>query len=368
MHPHDVLWPAGDGGHLDHRQRRGRRRQDGTRLADPVEVAEEIEFDVEVLDDRLNHQIDVGQRGSLGRADEAAEHLGTLLLGELALGHGLVQGLGDRSLHSGHLLLAAGHEDHVVAALGEDLDDARRHGSGADHAHGRDRTDVLARLGHHGVAGLVTVGVEPASGLLPQVPGGDHLLEYGGRCMQASPGGRVQRIEHVIGGVHADLVQQGQWAHGVAAPETHGRVDVVAAGVSGLEHGHCVVQVAEEQAVGDVPGLGTHHCGLATEIGEESLHRLERVLVGKVGTHELDLGARGVVREGQPEHAVRPAGAQSQIRDRQRGGGGDQHRVLGCQAPDFGEHRMLDVTLLGKTLDDDGGTRGVLELCTHLHA
>ena len=88
----------------------------------------------EVLGDRLDDEVDVGERLALGRAGEAAEHGGLAGLVDLALLDELGQALVDEGDDTGDLVLAAADEDHVVAGLREDLDDARGHGAGADDA------------------------------------------------------------------------------------------------------------------------------------------------------------------------------------------------------------------------------------------
>ena len=56
---------------------------------------------------------------------------------------------------------------------------------------------------------------------------------------------------------------------GQAAAEAHGRVDVLARGVPVLEHRHGVVEVAEQQRVGDEAGpVADGDVDLAEPLGE----------------------------------------------------------------------------------------------------
>ena len=96
---------------------------DGTRLADPVEVAEEIEFDVEVRTTPQIHQIDVGPLASLVEPDSRPEHLGTLLLGELLPWPRPCPDFATAACTRPPSPLRA-TKTTAAAALGEDLDDA----------------------------------------------------------------------------------------------------------------------------------------------------------------------------------------------------------------------------------------------------
>ena len=58
----DVLWPRGHRRELDHGQAGGGRREDGTGLADLVEVLEERSLDADLLDDCLDDEVRLGQR------------------------------------------------------------------------------------------------------------------------------------------------------------------------------------------------------------------------------------------------------------------------------------------------------------------
>ena len=127
----------------DDRQRRRGGGQDRAGLADLVEVLEQRGLDREVLGDRLDHEVDVGQVVERGGAGEPAEHLVAVRLLELAALDRLVERALDGRPHAVDLGLGPADVQHVVARLGEDLDDAGGHGAGADHA---DLADVAAQL------------------------------------------------------------------------------------------------------------------------------------------------------------------------------------------------------------------------------
>ena len=97
----------------------------------------------EVLGDRLDDEVDVPEVVERGGAAHPAEHLGLLLLGGPAALDLLVEVLRDGGDDAVDLVLAATGEEHVVAGLGEDLDDAGGHRAGADDA---DEPDVVAQL------------------------------------------------------------------------------------------------------------------------------------------------------------------------------------------------------------------------------
>lgn len=80
---------------------------------------------------------------------------------------------------------------------------------------------------------------------------------------------RVHGLQDRTRGVHADQVEQGERAHRQAAAQPHRGVDVLAAGVLGLVHRGGLVEVAEEQAVGDETGAVADRDGLLAEFEGE---------------------------------------------------------------------------------------------------
>ena len=153
------------------------------------------------------------------------------------------------------------------------------------------------------------VGVEAAPALPAEQPGGDHLLEDRRRRVQLVARLLVHRVEDLVGRVEADEVHQRERAHRVAAAEAHGRVEVLAPGVVGLEHPRGLVEVAEEQVVGDEPGaVAEHHRALAERdgqlgdvgdhlrLGDDRAHDLDQLLHrrGVEEVHPDDLAGRSV--------------------------------------------------------------------------
>jgi hypothetical protein len=99
---------------------------------------------------------------------------------------------------------------------------------------------------------------------------------------------RVHRLEDLVGRVEADEVEQRQRAHRVAGAEAHGGVDVLARGVAALVHPHRVVQVAEQQRVGDEAGPVAGGRGGLADAVDQRLHVLDDGGVGDDGLHDLD--------------------------------------------------------------------------------
>ena len=73
------------GGDLGDRERRGVRREHGVRAADPVELGEELPLRAELLDDRLDHEVAVGEVGEVGREREPRDGVVARALLELPL-------------------------------------------------------------------------------------------------------------------------------------------------------------------------------------------------------------------------------------------------------------------------------------------
>ena len=120
------------------------------------------------------------------------------------------------------------------------------------------------------------VGVEAAAGLAAEHAGGDHLLEDRRRRVQAVAALAVHRLEDLVRRVEADQVEQRQRAHRVAAAEAHRGVDVLAGGVAALVHRDRVVEVAEQQGVGDEAGLVAADDRVLADRLDQRLHVGER--------------------------------------------------------------------------------------------
>ena len=208
-----------------------------------------------------------------------------------------------------------------------------------------------------GGAGL-GVGVEAAAVLPAEQPGGDHLLDD--RAGRVQPVARllVHRVEDLVGGVDADEVHQRQRAHRQAAAQPHGGVDVLAAGVAVLVHRDGVVEVAEEQGVGDEAGLvADRHVDLAQPRGQR-LDVLDDGRLGDDGAHDLDqLHDRRRVEEVHPDDLARPPGDHRELGDRQARGVGRQDRVRRADLVQLREDLGLELHALGHGLDDQLGAR-----------
>ena len=77
----EALRPRGGGGLVDHRQRGRVGREHRLGLDDGVHLAPHLELEVEVLGDRLDHEVAVGEVGVVERAlDPAAHRVGVVLL------------------------------------------------------------------------------------------------------------------------------------------------------------------------------------------------------------------------------------------------------------------------------------------------
>ena len=204
------------------------------------------------------------------------------------------------------------------------------------------------------------VGVEAAARLATQQAGGDVLLEDRRRRVQAVAALLVHRVEDLVGGVEADQVEQRQRAHRVAAAEAHGGVDVLARGVLALVHRDRVVEVAEEQRVGDEAGLVTAHDRVLAQAAQQALDVGEDVGLGDDRADDLDevLHRRGV-EEVDADHAAGLGVGGGDLGDAERGGVGREHRVGAHDVVERAEDRLLDLERLHDRLDDEVGDRQV---------
>ena len=265
--------------------------------------------------------------------------------------------------------VGAADVQHVVPGLGEDLDDARGHRAGADDA---DPADVAAQprlvvgrrgqvVGHDLRAVGRLVGVEAAAGLPAEQARGDHLLEDRRRRVQAVAALLVHRVEDLVRRVETDQVEQRQRAHRVAAAVAHRRVDVLAGGVVGLVHRDRVVEVAEQQRVGDEAGPVAADDRALAHAGEQALHVGQHLGLGHHGPDHLDqpLHGRGV-EEVHADHAARAGVGGGDLGDRERGGVGGEDRVGADDLVELAEDGLLDLDRLHDRLDDEVGVGEVL--------
>ena len=253
VHADDVLRALGLRGEVGDAQRGGRRREDGARLADAVEVGEELVLDADLLRDGLDDDVDVAERLALGGPGESAEDRVGVALLEAALVDLAGEVLGDLGGDGVDLVLAARDVGDGEAVGGEDLDHAGRHGAGADDTDGLDRPGGAlagARGGELVGDDIVTfVGVEALARGLARASLGDEALD-GGVGLVARVAGLLEAGgERVTHGLEAELVDDGERPLGQAAAEAHAVVDVLARGVLLVEHRGGVVQVREDQGV-----------------------------------------------------------------------------------------------------------------------
>ncbi len=85
MHPDHALGPRRRGRDLGDGERRGVRRENGIGPADPVELGEELALRLQLLDDRLDHEVAVRKVVELGRQREPPDRLVARALLQLAL-------------------------------------------------------------------------------------------------------------------------------------------------------------------------------------------------------------------------------------------------------------------------------------------
>ena len=132
------------------------------------------------------------------------------------------------------------------------------------------------------------VGVEAAAALAAQQARGDHLLEDRRGRVQLVARLRVHRVEDLVRGVEPDEVEQRERAHRVAAAVAHGGVEVLAGGVALLVHPRRVVEVAEQQRVGDEAGPVPDHDGHLVQRWRRTPSVVDDVGLGHDRAHELD--------------------------------------------------------------------------------
>ncbi len=267
-------------------------------------------------------------------------------------------------------VLGAADVEDVVPGLGEDLDDAGGHGAGPDDA---DERDVVPQLrlvvrrrglvvGDHDRGVLALVGVEAAARLAPEHAGRDHLLQDRRGRVQAVAALAVHRLEDLVRRVETDQVEQGERAHRVAATETHGGVDVLPRGVVALVHGDRVVEVAEQQGVGDEAGLVAAHHGVLAELLDQPGHVLENLVLGDDRADDLDqVLHRRRVEEVDADDAPGPGVRGGDLGDRQRRGVGGEDRLRRDDVVELAEDVLLDLQRLDHGLDYEVGVREVLE-------
>lgn len=201
------------------------------------------------------------------------------------------------------------------------------------------------------VGGLV--GVEAAAGLAPEQARGDVLLEDRRRRVEAVAALLVHRVEDLVRGVESDQVEQGKRTHRVAATQPHRGIDVLTRGVLGLVHGHRVIEVTEQQRVGDESGLvPDYHRNLVQGLGELR-HRLDDLWLGHHSLDDLEETLHGRrVEEVDADGASGLGGCCRDLGDRQRRGVGGQDRLRRHDLIQSPEYLLLKFELLHDGLDN----------------
>ena len=134
VHADDPLGMLGRLGDLPDGDRRRVRGQDCLRPNDAVELGEGLPLRLELLDDRLDHQIAVGEIRELGRERQPADR-GVALLGcHLPLLDRTAEVVLDRPAGTLAELLAHLAAHGLEAGLGRDLRDPRSHRPETDHS------------------------------------------------------------------------------------------------------------------------------------------------------------------------------------------------------------------------------------------
>lgn len=174
--------------------------------------------------------------------------------------------------------------------------------------------------------------------------------------MQPVEGLGVHGLEDRTGRVDADQVEQGERPHRQAAAELHGGVDVLAGGVLRLVHRGRLVQVAEQQSVGDEAGAVADRDGLLAEVEGQVGDGADRRGRGQHRRDDLDELHRGRrIEEVQAEDALGVGRVGGQTRHGEGVGTGGQDGVRAHDAVQRAEDLLLDVVRLRGHLDDQVG-------------
>ena len=131
------------GGDLGDAEARGVGGQDRLRLHDRLELAEDRLLDLDRLDDRLDHEVGVGEVLHARGEGDPAEQRRLVLLAQLAARDGASGGVLEVLATALDGLVVDLDADHREAVAGEHLRDAGAHGAETDHA---DRGEVAGRL------------------------------------------------------------------------------------------------------------------------------------------------------------------------------------------------------------------------------
>ena len=134
VHAHDTLGRGRRGGDLRHGERGRVRRKHRVGPARPLELREEVALRAELLDDRLDHEVAVRERGELGGRLEPGDRRIPFFLRSLTLLDLTGEEVADPCRRG--LAEVGGHlaTDDVEPRLHRDLRDARSHRAEPDNA------------------------------------------------------------------------------------------------------------------------------------------------------------------------------------------------------------------------------------------
>ena len=130
----DAFRVLGGAGNAGDRQRGGVGGQYTVCADDGFQVGKQLLFDLQQLDDGLDHQVAIGQVAQLGRRLHARDGRFQLGFGQLALGLGALQQVAVKGQCILDCLGAGIEQQNLLTAAGEQLGDAATHCSGADDA------------------------------------------------------------------------------------------------------------------------------------------------------------------------------------------------------------------------------------------
>ncbi len=139
VQPQEAVGAGGGRGLVDHRERGGVGREERIFLDDPVDLGPHLELPIEVLGDRLDHQIAVGKIGVVRRSLDSPEDRVGVGLVDLALLDRPAELLLDPADPGGELLVGDLAHDHVPAGLGADLCDPVTHQARSEYSYLADR-------------------------------------------------------------------------------------------------------------------------------------------------------------------------------------------------------------------------------------
>ena len=143
--PDDALGRRDGRGDLRHRERGRVRRENRVRPHDPLELTEELQLRAEILHDRLDDEVAVGEVRELRREREQIERRRALCRAHALLVHLALEEVRDPLVRVRPELARDLAPDSLVAGLDRQLRDPGAH---RPEAHDADSSDL--RMGHRG--------------------------------------------------------------------------------------------------------------------------------------------------------------------------------------------------------------------------